>query len=588
MAARSLCFSFQEVISSSPQRGSHSHSTMVTSSASSTRSGTPNSNNSLAALFSFGLWPQPYKILRFKRTSYRIAVPSGRLEGILQFKTALQSFNDRQPLILFSGDILAPSIMSTFTHGEQMVPVMNQLGIHCAVYGNHDFDFGLERLMNVVERTDFPWLMSNVDDNETERPLAEGAITHIINWQGWKIGLIGLVEEEWLATLATINPDEVTFHDYVDKGRELATQLRNEGCEYIIALTHMRTPNDTRLAENVDEIDLILGGHDHEYELKKVNDKIILKSGTDFREFSTVTISQDGEKYNVDIEKIIVDSKFEPDPDMVEALKEYEAVVSQKMDEPLGTLHTNLDGRFASIRTSETNLGNLVCDVMLACTNADIAILNSGTLRSDRIHDAGEFKVRDLMTILPMLDPLIVLEITGQQFLKVLENGVSQYPKLEGRFPQVSGVQFVFDPKLPSGSRIIKDLVKIGDEYLQEDAKYRLVCKGYMYQGRDGYNVLSECPVLQDEEQCPMLCNAVQNHFEAIKTRQGKSRRNSTHRQSLVLLSRRHSLIRPDEEEIISLSSHASSQHSSRGQLGRSVSTESALSVASNTSHGSR
>lgn len=81
---------------------------------------------------------------------------------------------------------------------------------------------------------------------------------------------MGLVEREWLDTLATINPEEVTFTDYVEVGKMLSKELREKGCEYIIALTHMRTPNDVRLAEEVDEIDLILGGHDHVYEKKMV------------------------------------------------------------------------------------------------------------------------------------------------------------------------------------------------------------------------------------------------------------------------------------------------------------------------------
>ncbi|ROT62009.1 5'-nucleotidase [Penaeus vannamei] len=96
-----------------------------------------------------------------------------------------------------------------------------------------------------------------------------------------------------------------------------------------------------------------------------------------------------------------------------------------------------------------------------------------------------------------------------------------------------------------------------------------------MYQGRDGYQMLTECPIVQDEEQCPMLSTAVQNHFTAIKTRLGKSRRNSTHRQSLVLLSRRHSLIRHDDEL------PAAARPSSRSSIGRSMSTDSALSTAS-------
>ena len=82
---------------------------------------------------------------------------------------------------------------------------------------------------------------------------------------------IGLVEKEWLDTLSTINPEEVTYTDFVDAGTMLARELKEtKNCEIVIALTHMRTPNDIRLAENVSEIDLILGGHDHIYEKKKV------------------------------------------------------------------------------------------------------------------------------------------------------------------------------------------------------------------------------------------------------------------------------------------------------------------------------
>lgn len=70
--------------------------------------------------------------------------------------------------------------------------------------------------------------MSNVVDNETGRPLGEGRITHVVHWAGRQIGLVGLVEKEWLDTLATINPEEVTFLDYAEAGQKLAAQLKQE------------------------------------------------------------------------------------------------------------------------------------------------------------------------------------------------------------------------------------------------------------------------------------------------------------------------------------------------------------------------
>lgn len=89
-------------------------------------------------------------------------------------------------------------------------------------------DHGLEVLSQWVAQTDFPWLMSNVLDNETGRPLGEGKITHVVHWAGRQIGLVGLVEKEWLDTLATINPEEVTFLDFIEAGQKLASQLKQE------------------------------------------------------------------------------------------------------------------------------------------------------------------------------------------------------------------------------------------------------------------------------------------------------------------------------------------------------------------------
>ncbi|XP_030759392.1 protein 5NUC [Sitophilus oryzae] len=469
--------------------------------------------------------------------------------GAARFCTAIKSFQHLNPLILFSGDAFSPSMLSTFTRGEQMVPVLNEIGTHCAVLGNHDFDHGLEVLSQWVAQTDFPWLMSNVVDNETGRPLGEGRITHVVHWAGHRIGLVGLVEREWLDTLATINPEEVTFLDFVEAGQKLAAQLKHEGCDYVIALTHMRTPNDVKLAENCDEIDLILGGHDHVYETHLINDRYVVKSGTDFRQFSKITIdfenkAKHGGKPEVTIEEVNVTSQYHEDPKLKEKLDKYTGVIESKLDDILGCFPVPLDGRFTSIRSSESNLGNWVCDVILAATGVDLVILNSGTFRSDQVHPAGDFTMRDLISIIPMRDPLVVLKVSGQQILETLENGVSMYPKLEGRFPQVAGVSFAFNPSKPPGKRIEPNLIRIGDEYLKLDQFYRLATKSYMNNGCDGYTMLKNAEILVNEGETPELGLAIQNHFQAINMRLGKTKKQSKHRQSLVTLSRRHSLVK--------------------------------------------
>ena len=96
----------------------------------------------------------------------------------------------------------------------------------------------------------------------------------------------------------------------------------------------------------------------------------------------------------VDIEAVNVTRDYEPDTELEAVLSKYSGVVDAKMSEELGELSCTLDGRFASVRTKETNLGNLVTDIMVAALNADCALLNSGTLRSDTEHPEGKFYLR--------------------------------------------------------------------------------------------------------------------------------------------------------------------------------------------------
>lgn len=268
--------------------------------------------------------------------------------------------------------------------------------------------------------------------------MADGKLKHIIEWHGKKLGFIGLIEEEWMATLSTVDSEDLEYIDFVTEGQRLAQELQAEGVDYVIALTHMRWPNDIRLAENVEEIDLILGGHDHDFGCKQINGRMVVKSGTDFRNYALITLTFESDHHvDVDVQELCVDSSIPEDGEVQAIVEEYTEFMGEKMDTVLGRIDVDLDGRFEIVRRQESNLGNFIADIMLRSTEADVAILNSGTLRSDRIHQRGEFKIRDIMAILPMIDSLVVIAVTGMQLIAALENGVSKYPALEGRFPQV-------------------------------------------------------------------------------------------------------------------------------------------------------
>ncbi|XP_003390086.2 PREDICTED: 5'-nucleotidase-like isoform X2 [Amphimedon queenslandica] len=436
--------------------------------------------------------------------------------GASRFKTAFNSLQYKNPLVLFSGDALAPSNMSVVTEGRQMIPVLNSLRVNVALYGNHDFDFGVDHLLDITKETRFPWLLSNVQCINTKRQLANGKKYVIITWNNIKVGILGLVEWEWLETLPTISTEEVVYTDFIESAREYIPILKNNGCELIIALTHMRTPNDLKLFNEVPEIQLILGGHDHEYDYQFNDDdtknRLFVKSGSDFREFSEINIKMT-QPITIELVKHTVTKKYEQDKELQCIVERFSVQVSNGLEEKIGEIGCPLDGRFSSIRSRETNLGNLITDIMRHCTSSDLALLNSGTLRSDTLHEPGDFKLKDLMSILPMIDSLVVMEIRGHQLLLALENGVGGYPRLEGRFPQVSGLSFTFNSRAAPRSRIIRTSVLINGEMMREDQVYKLCTKSYIAGGKDGYSVFKDCNIIVDEESGITLTTLVRNYI---------------------------------------------------------------------------
>lgn len=402
-----------------------------------------------------------------------------------------------------------------------MVSVLNTLGVHAACLGNHDLDFGLEHFCSLSSQCEFPWMVSNVFDKETGQPLGDLKSSLLIDWAGVRIGLMALVEEDWLTTLSVLDVDDVIYHDFVTMGKGLALELKSKGAEVVIALTHMREPNDIRLLKSVNEIDVVMGGHDHHYNVQFIepNRNLLMKSGTDFRELTKLEIGVNPDtQLNLDFERLEVTSAISEDSEMKEITDGFLTSMSASLDQLIGRLSVDLDGRFEVIRTEETNLGNFICDILRSASKSEICFLNSGTFRSNRIHPIGEFTKRDLLDILPMIDETIVLHLSGRDLVKALENGVSQYPKMEGRFLQVSGLSFSFDPAKDPGDRV--DLASVyihdRDEEVDLDEMYTVCTKSYLAEGKDGFDVLKGAKVLVDNEDSPVLPTCVRYHFMTL------------------------------------------------------------------------
>lgn len=438
----------------------------------------------------------------------------------------MQEFDAEQPLVLFSGDALNPSLLSQSTKGSHMIEVLNGLGVAASVIGNHDLDFGADNLTKQIAASNFPWLCSNCWHKDTLEPLAGSIEACVIQHQGYKIGVMGLVEEEWLYCCANINPSSLDYVDFVLAGRAFARKLRSEECvDFVVALTHFREPGDERLAMEAPEIDLILGGHDHHYSAKKCDPHgtWYVKSGTDFRYLSKVTMEIDKKgRAIVGVEKHDI-TRGVPEEGKVKSictkyLKELEATLALT----IGHIKREMDARFEAVRTRETNVGNWCADVLRDGCQCDIALLNSGALRADCVYPAGKFTLEDLMRLLPFTNELMVVELNGALLLSCLENAVSTLPKRDGNFVQVSGIKFKFDSSKDAGERVLKESVMVGDgfngfEPLDAAKVYSVGSLAFMAKGNQGFTAFLEGTVVWDEEVCTPLGTLVRNNLSAIK-----------------------------------------------------------------------
>ena len=201
-----------------------------------------------------------------------------------------------------------------------------------------------------------------------------------------------------------------------------------------------------------------------------------------------------------------------PDPEVAALIQAHAERLDAELAVTIGTTETALDSRRGAVRAMETTMGNLIADAMRTAVGADIAITNGGGIRGDRIYEPGTVLTRrDILAELPFGNVTVLIELTGAQVLAALENGVSQVENGAGRFPQVSGLAFTFDPALPPGGRIVD--VTVGGAPLDPETVYRVATNDYMHGGGDGYEVLAGAPTIIAAIDGMLLASTVIDHI---------------------------------------------------------------------------
>jgi 5'-nucleotidase len=446
-------------------------------------------------------------------------VDQGTRGGLGRLLTLRKSISQTNPntLFLLAGDTLSPSVESITYKGAQMVEAWNMVGLDYATFGNHEFDFGPEVLRERMKESKFGWIAANVIDKTTGKPFGDAKEYVIREFQGVKIGIFGLVLPE---TRNTSRPGpDVDFLSPCETAKRVVPELHDQGAKVVVALTHLSMREDKEVARCAN-VDLVIGGHEHTLLESAAGGAPILKMTSDGRELGQVTlnISQaTGELDSIDWKVVPVNKNTKEDPEFTAIYKKYGKLLSE-LAEYVGTTNVPLDARTEENRTRETNAGNLVTDSFRRIAQAEVAIMNGGSVRADNMIGPGRLTVRDVLSILPFKNRLIKLAITGATLRAALEHGVGRSAEdaQPGRFPQVSGIQFSFDASRPAGQRVVD--VKVNGRPLSESRKYSLATTTFLSDGGDGYAVLKNQEVVLQPGQIPFDFEALRRFIATART----------------------------------------------------------------------
>lgn len=420
---------------------------------------------------------------------------SGKEFGYAKIATLLKQWKEENKnfLLLDAGDTFQGTVFVDQFKGESIVPILNSLGYSAMASGNHEFDYGYEQLLKLRDMLKYPVISANVfkaDGNELLAP------TYFAEIGGQKFAFVGFVAED---TPILTHPDNVkglTFKNPVEVAKKLVPKLK-EQVDHVVVVSHIGIDVDREIAKNVPGIDLIVGGHSHTplHTPEAVNGTYIVQDW----EYGKSLGRADLYYYGKDLVAfsgglLDYDEKVQADPEVDKLVKEIVKKIDNVMSVVIAKAEVDLDGDRTIVRKKESNVGNLIADIMLERTKtipgnaADVALTNGGNIRTQL--KAGDITKKDLFTMLPFPNTLVVLDVTGEELKQALENGVSKVEEGAGRFPHVSGMSFSYDPKKPAGERVLE--VKVAGQPLDLKKTYKLVTNDFLAAGGDGYTSLKK------------------------------------------------------------------------------------------------
>ena len=435
--------------------------------------------------------------------------------GVARLKTAIdtqrQALTGKNVLLLNAGDNFQGSLFYTTYKGAVEAEFLNLMKFDAMTVGNHEFDDSEDGLATFLDKVQFPVVTANVAASASSKIGDRIKPFIVLNQGGQGIGIVGAVAND-TAELSSPGPNVLIGDDVADITAAIA-ELKKQGVNKIIALTHVGYPRDLAAIAKIPDVDVVVGGHTNTF-LSNTSDKAegpyptlvdnpggykvpVVQAAAYSKYLGNLKVVFDdaGVVKESSGEPILIDSSIKPDEAVLARIKELGGPIEELKNKIVAESAAPIDGSREVCRAAECAMGNLVADAILDRTKSQgmtIAITNGGGLRASI--DGGPVSMGEVLSVLPFQNTVATFQLKGSDLLTALENGLGQIEEGAGRFPQVSGMKYSFDKSKPAGSRVVSVEVKEGDTFVPLDpAKtYGVVSNNYMRAGGDGYSVFAK------------------------------------------------------------------------------------------------
>ena len=373
----------------------------------------------------------------------------------------IKAEKNNQVLVLDNGDTIHGTFAAVNSKGKAMLPVLNKMGIE-GMTAHWEFGYGPERFMKITEELNYPMLAINAYDEKSDELLFDPYL--IKKYDGLKVGIIGVaatiidkVMPDWFSegTYFTMGKEELPH--YIDK-------LRNEKkVDLVVVLSHLGFPQETKLAKEIDGIDVLLSGHTHNRVHKPalINDTIIIQSGCHGSFVGRLDLEINNRKV-VDFrhQLLTVEKSIAEDEEIKAEIEKIMKSDRDKLNEVLGytdiALHRNL--------VMESTMDNFLLDSLLDLTGAEMAFSNGWRYGAPIV--PGPITRNDLWNIIPVNPPVSTVKLSGKELWEMMEVNLERtfsrnpYDQQGGYVKRSAGINLYFKIENPAGERIQKLFVQ--------------------------------------------------------------------------------------------------------------------------------